>query len=54
MTISSTDTSVKHDGAMTTEGPRSDRPRRRSFAPAEKLRLLAGYEQAVAEGDGNG
>ncbi|MBO4210818.1 hypothetical protein [Micromonospora echinofusca] len=40
---------------MTSEGPRADRPRRRrSFTPAEKLRLLAGYEQAVAEGDGNG
>ncbi|MFR9781064.1 IS3 family transposase [Micromonospora sp. MS34] len=54
MTLSSTDLSVGHDGAMATEGPRADRPRRRSFAPAEKLRLLAEYEQAVAEGDGNG
>ncbi|PWR17316.1 hypothetical protein DKT69_00780 [Micromonospora sicca] len=54
MTISSTSMPVGHDGAMTTDGPRADRPRRRSFAPAEKLRLLAEYEQAVAEGDGNG
>jgi transposase len=54
MTISSAQLSVGHDGAMTSEGPRADRPRRRSFTAAEKLRLLAGYEQAVAEGDGNG
>jgi transposase-like protein len=54
MTIPSTDMSVGHDGVMATEGPRSDRPRRRSFPAAEKLRLLAEYEQAVADGDGNG
>ena len=33
--------------------PRSDRPRRRSFSPAEKLRLLAGYETATQSGAGN-
>jgi transposase len=33
--------------------PRTDRPRRRSFSPAEKLRLLAGYETATETGTGN-
>lgn len=35
------------------KGPRSDGPRpRRSFTPAQKLDLLAHYEQAVAAGEG--
>jgi transposase len=34
--------------------PRSDRPVRRTFSPAEKLALLAGYETAVETGQGNG
>jgi transposase len=34
--------------------PRSDRPARRTFSPAEKLALLAGYETAVETGQGNG
>ena len=35
------------------KGPRSDGPRpRRSFTPAQKLDLLARYEQAVAAGEG--
>lgn len=35
------------------KGPRSGGPRaRRSFTPGQKLELLAGYEQAVAAGDG--
>jgi transposase-like protein len=33
--------------------PRADRPRRRSFSPADKARLLAGYEAALAGGGGN-
>jgi transposase-like protein len=44
---------VGHDGVMASQ-PRSDRPRRRSFSPAEKLALLAGYETAVETGQGNG
>jgi transposase-like protein len=43
---------VGDDGVMVKQ-PRSDRPRRRSFSPAEKLRLLAGYETATATGTGN-
>ncbi len=35
------------------KGLRSDGPRaRRSFTPGQKLELLAGYEQAVAAGEG--
>ncbi|MFF5182156.1 IS3 family transposase [Micromonospora sp. NPDC000316] len=35
------------------KGPRSGGPRaRRSFTPGQKLELLAGYEQAVAAGEG--
>lgn len=34
--------------------PRSDRPVRRTFSPAEKLALLTGYETAVETGQGNG
>lgn len=35
------------------KGPRSGGPRaRRSFTPGQKLELLAGYEQAVAVGEG--
>ncbi len=34
-------------------GPRAGGPRsRRSFSPAQKLELLARYEQALAEGEG--
>ena len=33
--------------------PRSDGPRRRTFTPAEKLALLAGYETATETGLGN-
>jgi transposase-like protein len=53
MTMDTTGPAVRHDGVMVSE-PRSDRPRRRSFSPAEKLRLLAGYEAAVESGGGNG
>ncbi len=35
------------------ETPRSDQPRRRTFSPAEKLALLAGYETAMETGQGN-
>ena len=35
------------------KGPRAGGPRsRRSFSPGRKLELLAGYEQAVAAGEG--
>ena len=44
---------VEHDGAMARQ-PRSDRPLRRTFSPAEKLALLAGYETAMETGQGNG
>lgn len=52
MTVRTTSPVVRHDGTMGSE-PRADRPRRRSFSPAEKLRLLAGYESAAESGGGN-
>jgi transposase-like protein len=52
MTINMADPAVEHDGVMAKQ-PRLDRPRRRSFSPAEKLRLLAGYEVAMESGGGN-
>ena len=52
MTIDRSGSAVRHDGGMVNE-PRADRPRRRSFSPAEKVRLLAGYEAAVESGGGN-
>src|SRR4051794_13825782 len=53
MTINTVRPLVGNDGVMSKQ-PRSDRPRRRSFSPAEKLALLAGYETAVETGQGNG
>jgi transposase-like protein len=53
MTINTVRPLVGNDGVVSKE-PRSDRPRRRSFSPAEKLALLAGYETAVETGQGNG
>lgn len=53
MTISMSRPMVGDDGVMAST-PRSDRPRRRTFSPAEKLRLLAAYEAAVETGGGNG
>lgn len=53
MTIDRLGSVVEHDGLMASQ-PRSDRPRRRSFSPAEKLALLAGYETAMETGQGNG
>ena len=53
MTVGRIGSVVGHDGVMASQ-PRSDRPRRRSFSPAEKLALLAGYETAVETGQGNG
>lgn len=42
-----------HDGPMTNPGPRAGGPsRRRTFTPTEKLDLLAGYEEAIAEQKG--
>ena len=52
MTISAVSPLVGDDGVMAKK-PRTDRPRRRSFSPAEKLRLLAGYEAAMESGTGN-
>jgi hypothetical protein len=42
-------------GAMTAQepGPRSDRPRRRTFSAAYKLRILTAYDQASAPGVGD-
>jgi transposase len=53
MTISKLGAAVVQDRAMARE-PRSDGPRRRTFSPAEKLALLAGYETAMETGQGNG
>jgi transposase len=53
MTISKLGAAVVQDMAMARE-PRSDGPRRRTFSPAEKLALLAGYETAMETGQGNG
>jgi transposase-like protein len=53
MTIGKLDAPVLQDRAMARE-PRSDGPRRRTFSPAEKLALLAGYETAMETGQGNG
>jgi transposase len=52
LTLNTLDPLVGDDGAMAKK-PRTDRPRRRSFSPAEKLRLLAGYETATETGTGN-
>jgi transposase len=53
MTMSKLGAAVMQDRAMARE-PRSDGPRRRTFSPAEKLALLAGYETAMETGQGNG
>jgi transposase-like protein len=53
MTINKPGAAVMQDRAMARE-PRSDGPRRRTFSPAEKLALLAGYETAMETGQGNG
>ena len=53
MTIDKLGAAVVQDRAMARE-PRSDGPRRRTFSPAEKLALLAGYETAMETGQGNG
>jgi transposase-like protein len=53
MTITKLGAAVMQDRAMVRE-PRSDGPRRRTFSPAEKLALLAGYETAMETGQGNG
>jgi transposase len=52
LTINTLDPLVGDDGAIAKK-PRTDRPRQRSFSPAEKLRLLAGYETATESGIGN-
>jgi transposase len=52
LTLNALDRLVGDDGGMAKK-PRTDRPRRRSFSPAEKLRLLAGYEAAAEVGAGN-
>jgi transposase len=44
---------VAQDGSMSSRKPREGGPRpRRTFTPAQKLELLAGYEQAAALGEG--
>ena len=52
LTLNMLEPSVSDDRDMAKK-PRTDRPRRRSFSPAEKLRLLAGYEAATESGAGN-
>jgi transposase-like protein len=52
LTLNTLDPAVGDDGDMAKK-PRTDRPRRRSFSPAEKPRLLAGYETATESGTGN-
>lgn len=50
--MSLTDLTTNDGGTMTTNepGPRKDRPRRRTFSAAYKLRILTAYEQATAPG----
>ena len=46
---------VRQDGSMSSSGPRAGGPTpRRSFTPAQKLELLAQYEQACASKEGSG
>lgn len=45
---------VAHDGVMTFDGPRGDRPRRRSWTRAEKLEHVSAYRAARDVGNGNG
>lgn len=57
MTSSSMLSPVRDDEAMTTtasgpEGPRSERPLRRSFTPTQKLEHLSAYEAACATSQG--
>jgi len=55
MTSSSVVARLRDDGAMASgsgSGPRSDRPSRRSFSPAQKLEHLTAYEAACAHGEG--
>lgn len=52
--MSLTDLPASSDSGSMTEdkpGPRSDRPRRRTFSAAYKLRVLTAYEQATAPGE---
>lgn len=48
MTMSEETTSQEGYGV----GPRSDRPRRRTFTPAEKLAHIEAYEEALRRGEG--
>ena len=44
---------VAQDGSISSRKPREGGPRPpRTFTPAQKLELLAGYEQAAAAGEG--
>ena len=57
VTSSSALSPVRDDRSMTSadagpEGPRSDRPLRRSFTPAQKLEHLAAYEAACQTSQG--
>ena len=53
-TTTMTAAAVTDDGAMTPDGPRSDRPRRRSWTRAEKLEHVSAYRAAREVGNGNG
>src|SRR5699024_4219186 len=48
MTMSEETTSQEGYGV----GPRSDRPRRRTFTPADKLAHIEAYEEALRRGEG--
>ena len=56
MTSSSVMARVRNDGDMTSAvpepGPRSERPLRRSFTPAQKLEHVAAYEAACEQQQG--
>ncbi len=57
MTSSSVVSGLRHGGGMDMastgpQGPRSDRPVRRSFTPAQKLEYLAAYEDACERQQG--
>ena len=53
-TTTRTAAAVADDGAMGLDGPRGDRPRRRSWTRAEKIEHVAAYRAARGGGNGNG
>ena len=53
-TMTTTSAAVADDGAMTSGGPRGDRPRRRSWTRAQKIEHVHAYRAAREVGNGNG